>query len=357
MRMKKFIQQHRLVLIYIAIWFLLCIVPLSVFHFSMAKEAMQFKMEILMLLTYRIALILFVFYLHYFFIIPNFFFTRQYRLYALSIVAIFIFSTISSMFLSKWLFPLPPILFNKENFMPNSHFPLPPRFPIPPYLINPFSSIFLVAISLFTSFSIKINKQYQTVMQTKLASELAWLKAQINPHFLFNALNSLYVLSIKKSEKTPEAILQLSEMMRYIIADLDNNKVLLEKELSYISNYIAIQKLRLAPTVNLNYTVNGLPNNLQIAPLILISFIENAFKYGISTTDFSPINIHITILNNTLTLSTYNKIFHRNKTLTVGAGIGISNTKKRLELLYPTKYNLNINETPTEYNLLLNINI
>ena len=137
---------------------------------------------------------------------------------------------------------------------------------------------FLLVIAL--AFLIKITNRLNEINTEKRNAEVSYLKAQINPHFLFNTLNSLYALTLQKSNEAPIAVLKLSGIMRYVVTESNREYVPLEKELNYIKDYIALQKLRLDPNVSLVFEIDGEPFGKAIAPLLLIPFIENAFKYG-----------------------------------------------------------------------------
>jgi two-component system LytT family sensor kinase len=177
----------------------------------------------------------------------------------------------------------------------------------------------------------------------KAIAELSFLKAQINPHFLYNTLNNIYTLSVIGSEKTSDSIMKLSNIMRYVTDEAEADFVPLSNELNCISNFIDLQKLRLGKMVTLNYSVAGDPADYQICPLLLMTFIENVFKYGLSNHLPALITISIRMENGSIVFHSQNTIFdhkrHRERT-----GIGISNTKKRLEHLYPDKYTLVIDQ-------------
>lgn len=336
-------------LTHLAIWFIVFIIPLSVLHLSLfwhLNEHPQLQMDILQLYVYRIIATIGVFYWHYVILLPRYFFQQRYVLYLIGVALVLtIVPFVPHLFMSH----LPPL--GRGHLVPPPFLGggRPPAAWVPPYFISPLSNVFLLLSAVLVSFTMQVNKRYQEIKQLQLSSELSWLKAQINPHFLFNALNSIYLLSLKKSEKTSDAIIQLSEMMRYILSEANENRVPLDKEISYIDNYIAIQQLRLAPTVQLRYEVTGVPLGRQIAPLILISFIENAFKYGISTTELSPIDIFIHINPHNLHLQVSNKNFGLHKALSVGTGIGLENTQKRLQLFYPHQHQLQITQNEAQY--------
>lgn len=178
----------------------------------------------------------------------------------------------------------------------------------------------------------------------KAIAELSFLKAQINPHFLYNTLNNIYTLSVIGSDKTSESIMKLSNIMRYVTDEAEANFVTLISELSCVSNFIDLQKLRLGKMVTLNYVVTGDPTGYQIAPLLLMTFIENVFKYGLSNHDPAVISIYISVGENQIIFRSQNQIFN-SKQHAGRVGIGISNTKKRLDYLYADKYTLNIDQT------------
>ncbi|MFM9943993.1 MAG: sensor histidine kinase, partial [Bacteroidia bacterium] len=181
------------------------------------------------------------------------------------------------------------------------------------------------------------------------------LKAQINPHFLFNTLNGIYAQAITKSEHTADSIQKLSALMRYVITEANENKVFLEKEITYLKNYIQLQKLRLTDKTKVNFTVSGDSDKKKIAPLLLICFIENAFKYGVSNEVNSTIEIAIEIENDEMTLRVKNEKVTSKTENIESDKIGLKNAKKRMDLIYEKAYSLNIEDKENEYNLVLKI--
>jgi hypothetical protein len=214
-----------------------------------------------------------------------------------------------------------------------------------------FISVFIISIVINLQARIKQSEK------EKLAAELAYLKSQINPHFLFNTLNNIYSLALKKSDDTANAIVKLSGMMRYNITDAQSEFIEIEKEIAYISSYIELQKIRIGETAKVNFTIDGLEHNHQIAPLLLIFFIENAFKYGVNPEIESFIQIAIGITNNTLELKVSNKIVPVSIVENSNTGTGIANVIRRLDLLYSGKYQLQISNTETDYTVTLLITI
>lgn len=169
--------------------------------------------------------------------------------------------------------------------------------------------------------------------------ELQFLRTQLKPHFLFNTLNSIYFLVSSKSEDAPEAVIMLSELMRYMLYEVGKNKVSLEKEINYIKNYISLQKLRLNNSEQVKLKIKGDYKHLQIYPLLLISFIENAFKHGTDFKGLTFIDIAIDVSGHELSFKVKNIIGIEKKGLD-GSGIGLSNIKSQLDFLYKDNYNL-----------------
>jgi len=196
-------------------------------------------------------------------------------------------------------------------------------------------------------------KQIET---EKLNAELISLKAQINPHFLFNTLNGIYGLALTNSNKTADSISKLASMMRYVLTETTAEKVPLVNEIKYISDYVAFQKLRLTKKTKVNFTIEGAFLDQKISPILFISFVENAFKYGISNEVESTIKIHIIIENSAISLTVKNDRLNNNNE-EESCGIGLKNTKRRLDLIYENKYSLEITNTDKEHQIILKIQL
>ena len=199
-------------------------------------------------------------------------------------------------------------------------------------------------------------EQRQKLIETeKLNTELSFLKSQINPHFLFNTLNNIYSLAVVKSDATAPAIMKLSSIMRYVLSDTRQHLVPLEKEIEFIQHYIDLQKVRLTDKIKINLAVIGDPEGQQIAPLLFIPFVENAFKYGISTREDSEINISIDIKPGEIEFKTDNRILAIETDIEKKNGIGLKNTRRRLEILYADKHSLEINRKEDHFYVHLKI--
>jgi hypothetical protein len=209
--------------------------------------------------------------------------------------------------------------------------------------ISSFALLLLLGGFIRLAFSFIRNQNEKRALENaKLNAEVNFLKSQINPHFLFNTLNSIYSQAHAKSANTESSILKLSELLRYMLYDSGENKVELSRDIQYIHNYIDLQKMRLSSKIRINYSVEGKLEGYVIAPMLLITFIENAFKHGISYTQASVINIQIRVFEETLTLFISNPNLQQNSF--AKGGIGLKNVTRRLDLLYPGKYHLEIKD-------------
>ncbi len=188
----------------------------------------------------------------------------------------------------------------------------------------------------------------------KTIAELSALKAQLNPHFLFNTLNSIYFLARKKSDTTPEVILKLSDLMRFVLTETTAEFIPLEKEVESIRQYIDLQKLRLTGKTKIIFEKDGEAGNLSIAPLLLLPFVENAFKFGVSSHTNSEIAISLNFIQDRLTFLIRNSKVGTSVS-EKSTGTGLKNVVRRLNLAYPNKHALKIGETDTEYSVELKI--
>lgn len=205
--------------------------------------------------------------------------------------------------------------------------------------------------------------RYQQVFTDKLQAETNFLKTQINPHFLFNTLNNIYSLTLSKSDDAPRITAQLKELISYMVNDCALDMVPLSGEVNFLRNYIALEQLRnRQDNTIIELEVKGNTEGREIAPLLLVNFIENAFKHGVkSDTEQSFVKVRLYIMDKVLALEVSNS-----KPATAGVkdlevkhsgGIGIRNVKRRLEILYPNRHRLRINQTHTTYNVYLHINL
>jgi two-component system, LytTR family, sensor kinase len=199
----------------------------------------------------------------------------------------------------------------------------------------------------------------QRLEKEKLESELKLLKSQINPHFLFNTLNNLYVLALHQSNRTPETVHKLSELMSYMLYDSNQSEVALKKELYYIENYIALEKLRYESRLDISLNVYTNVEGILIAPLMILPFVENCFKHGVSKQiSDSWIRIDIAFNKPTLTIKVENsKNPNEAFEMKPVSGIGLQNVRKRLELIYPDRHQLEIHDEEESYLVVLKLDL
>jgi len=202
--------------------------------------------------------------------------------------------------------------------------------------------------------SFKQEKQLREIEKEKFSAELSLLKAQINPHFFFNTLNSLYALTLKGSRQASKVVLRLSDLMHYMLYEASSNKVPLKDEIKYLENYISIEQMRFGDRLELSFQYSGDIEDKLIAPLLLLPFVENAFKHGIED-DAGWITINLKVRETHLFLKVENSCAAVSKQK--GKGMGLSNVKKRLTLLYPGNYELIINHTAGVFEAELEMNI
>lgn len=194
----------------------------------------------------------------------------------------------------------------------------------------------------------------------RMQSEIKFLKSQINPHFLFNTLNSLYALTLKKSDKAPEIVIKLSEMMRYMLYECNERRVPLYKEVNYIRNYLDLEELRQSGPSDIQFKVEGRVNDQMIAPLIFIPFLENSFKHGLNhQLDAGYVHVVLKVLGNKLLLRILNSKPGKTPVPSEkpSGGIGLVNVERRLNLLYPNQYKLDIRDSEREHIVELSLDL
>jgi two-component system, LytTR family, sensor histidine kinase AlgZ len=232
------------------------------------------------------------------------------------------------------------------------------RFIVQVITTNLFIVIFLGMIRFAVDW-FEFEARKKSVENEKLTAELNFLKAQINPHFLFNTLNNLYYLAYTKSPNTPEVIAKLSQMMRYMIYDSNYPQVPLSKEIEYMENYISLERLRLNDHIPIEFNVAGDPKKYMVTPLIFITFLENAFKHGVSNNNPKAwIRISIELAENECIYKVENsKIASVKPESEEKSGIGLQNVTRRLELSYPGRYELKVDNLPDQYKIKLRITL
>lgn len=345
---------------HILFFFLFLVVPILVFprppgmpFFSNGRAFLQDTVANCMLLCF--------FYLNYYLFIPRFYFRHKYLAY------------FGCVLLSLTIAALLPHLLISDLLKINTEFAGPqfgPRTPPMPPMHSPGGQshfyfvfdemrrhIYLFFTATFFSFLLRTRERLAKVRSEKLEAELSSLKTQINPHFLFNTLNSIYALSVKKDDRAGEAIIHLSGLMRYVIKEAHDYKIPLQKEMDYIRNYIELQKARLGNTTYVRFECSGESANKEIAPLILITYIENAFKYGINPdVDDCIVEITLQVTDDGVRLYVFNKKVQQAPDAD-STGIGMNNTSERLQMLYPGKHGLQVSENKETYSVTLTLQL
>ncbi|KIA90225.1 histidine kinase [Kaistella jeonii] len=226
-------------------------------------------------------------------------------------------------------------------------------------ILSPFFFIkILFEITKLYSRTIKIQNQKNLLEIKNINIEKDFLKSQLNPHFLFNTLNNLYSLSLKKDNAVPDVILNLSDTMSYTLYESNSEKVELWKEVEFVKNYFELEKMRYSADRKINYEFPTETDckNLKIAPLLTFTFIENAFKYGLKSKESAFLNLKIKVENGNFIFVIKND-FEEYKKENIHGGIGIENVKKRLQLLYPNDFQLEILSSKNIFKVELIINL
>ena len=229
---------------------------------------------------------------------------------------------------------------------------------------NLFQHIFYIYTTAGVFFMLRLVKHLLRVQDSKLElekqgmkSELALLRTQINPHFLFNTLNNINSLIVKDQAKAGQSVVKLSEIMRYMLHDASRDKVLLSQEVEHLENYIDLQRIRLEKAEYISFKIEGNPNGILIPPMLFVPFVENLFKHGDKSMPSPGFSVSLKITGRTLVFKTQNFIKAESFKKDSSSGIGISNVRRRLELIFPGNYLLEINPENNIFTVYLRINL
>ncbi len=348
-------QNLRTILIHATFW--IGYFVLLVFGFSSRMEYETALAGSLLILTPQVLLV----YLHMEFFVPSFLMSKKYAEFAFFLILTLVVSYLILDFINSNFFT------PEDVFRPSGRFR---QFDRPPghRPFNPARGItflsFLVTVALLllstaykaSQIAFKKDREASELKSQKLDAELKFLKSQINPHFLFNSLNNVYTLSKLKSDSAPEMILKLSEILRYLLYDCSQDKVALGKEIAYIRNYIELQKLKDQEVINIKADFSGVDEKLMIAPMLFIPYIENSFKHS-KFEDLTQgwIQMSLRQQDHELTFEISNSVPPLSFPKDRQSGIGLDNVRRRLELLYPDKHNLNMSQSPTDFSVVLKI--
>ena len=300
-------------------------------------------------LVWSTCLSIMLFYVNALFLIPLYISTKRYKHYFVYLIFLYVFTVLLNSILDQ-LYSISLFSTEKESMWSD-------------IAMNVQSKTIILSLSFgygLTKLWFQNQEIQQQLVKDKLSTQLKYLKAQINPHFLFNTLNMAYSSATKNNDVvTADIIEKLSGLMRYMLYESNDDKVSLEKEICYIDNTVKLQLQRLSPELasQVNYKINGEWQNHKIAPMILIPFIENVFKHGIILSQRSDITISIFLKCNILVLETKNYKFEHSFKENNSSGIGLPNARERLQLLYPNQHILEIDNSGSFFNVRLQIKI
>lgn len=273
-------------------------------------------------------------------LLPRFFYVKKYGLFSIGVTAVLL------------LVILIEELVLEQIFYPNSR---GTSFPGVIHTLLEVLPIILILTGFKFAWDAHQKQQEVERLNTVVAeSRLQFLKSQINPHFLFNNLNNLYAYALEQSPKTPKIILDLSSLLRYMLYDCQVDFVPISKEVQCLSDFIRLQELQIEHRGNINFSITGKVQNQQIAPLILIVFVENCFKHSTSSqSEGIQINIQLDIRDNQLSLICNNTFSDQGNTQQLSKGIGLENVRARLALLYPNRHQLTIQSIENNFQVQL----
>ena len=285
------------------------------------------------------------------YVFPKFFYTKRY-------VSFFIIMGASCLFfvllMRAYLFYLFFPEFYKD--INNSH-PSFFSFNISQHIFYIYSTVAIVVMMKYVRRINKIEDQRRMLEKQNITSELALLRSQVSPHFLFNTLNNINALTTKDAQKTYQSVIKLSEIMRYMLQEVKNDEILLVKEIEYLNSYIGLLQLRVDDNKFIQFNIDGPVENVMIAPMLFVPLVENAFKHGRKDVESPGVTVNIWVKNQTLTFEVVNYIKNGSIKVDTTSGIGIPNLRRRLELLYPNSHTFRTEIIGDKYKALLSINL
>jgi two-component system LytT family sensor kinase len=330
------ITRLQIKLLHLVFWAMLILPP---FLFRYNGPNYNFSEYFLYRLLINNGILAILFYLNAYYFFPIIFKKKGVIIYLISLIFCIVLAFFLAKYVDQDLFPVK----RKWNRSPIS---------------NILSYIFILVVS--TSYRIIIDYiKDQKLLKEKetenLKTELSFLKSQVSPHFMFNVLNNLVSLARKKSDKMEPALIQLSNLLRYMLYEGNQGKINLLQELKYLNGYIDLQKLRFGDDAEIIFDYQGDLNEFDLEPMLLIPFVENAFKHGMGSQNKPIIKITMGVENKTLTFVVENEIIQTGESKDNSSGIGLANVKRRLELLYKQNYSLNISEANNFFRVQLKI--
>ncbi len=323
-------------------WILLC--GLIVFILS---QILVSNLAILVGTVVNLSGFMILVYGHLSYLLPRYFDQRKYKKYVLGLILLLAITSVLRFFIG-WGLVVEMKLGIEETFTPT-------------YLGSMFfGGVFILFISIPLRLIDNLFKKRElekTLKTHQLEAELRFLKAQVNPHFLFNALNNIYSLSFTESKKAPEMILKLSDMMSYMLYDCKNERVKLSAEIAYLKNYIDLQQLKKEGDLNISFETNSSSSSIFITPMLFIPFFENAFKHGnLEDTKNGWLKSTLNTEGSDLTFFIENTL-RKTNTKDQKGGVGLENIRDRLKLLFPNKHQLDIDRKENTFSVNLKLNL
>lgn len=292
-------------------------------------------------------------YLTLYVLMPKFLFRERYLEFLVFLILLILFASASAWI--NYIYVQEPLFWPEDDYQP--------------YVLNfgkifkstgkIYPVIFLAIVLKWFKYWYKEQKSNQLLVEEKLKAELNFLKAQVHPHFLFNTLNNLYALTLKQSKDAPEVVLKLSDLLNYMLYECNADEIMIDKEIKLLKDYIALEKIRYGERLNISFNVLGRAESTRLAPLMLLPFVENSFKHGVSEEmDEAWVSIDLELKPESLTLKVENsksKNGDREDQFNYKKGIGLKNVQRRLELLYPEKHQLTMHDTEDTFLVILKI--
>ena len=324
-------------LFYLAFWILTSFDDVSSFWFKLQNVGLT--------MCFHMA----VTYFNLYVLIPTLLQKRQYLAYSVALL----------LSISLVCYPIVFVLYKLNSEVANTDLVWNTRFFFVTAVGVSYTVIITSALKLFFDW-FKKEKEARELSILSRDTELKYLKNQINPHFLFNSLNNLYALSLKKSDEVPEVIIKLSDILRYLLYEASEERVALSQEIAYLKNYIEIEKLRFGKRLEIKFEEQVLDyGDLTIEPMLLIPFVENAFKHGPAKNNSRGfIDIQVEFTDDWFFFRVRNNVLSENEVFVVSeGGIGNHNVEKRLEMLYPSRYQLNQTKSDEYYEVELKLKL
>lgn len=349
MAIQSFVQRNLILVVHLAFW--CAYFSFFFYQISFQDDDQSSYIRLLADALAHVSIIAAASYMNYFYFLPRFLNHRNITRYLLEFIIPFFLLHVFLIYIKRQIYVDSGDIRRIEVVYSSKFF-------IKSFISAIFIAIFVGMLKFLDDWR-ELEAKKKEVENEKLTAELRFLKAQINPHFLFNTLNNLYSLAFSNSPNTTEVIAKLSKMMRYMLYDSNHTKVPLSKEIEYIENYISLEKLRLNHQIPIDFEIEGEINQVMIVPLVLITFLENAFKHGVNGNDpNSWVKVFLHVNGKTCTYMVENSSISKlNNSTGENSGIGLQNLKRRLELSYPGAYKLSVESKDNKYRIQLKIDL